>query len=244
MTKSASGISKGKIYSFAILFSIILLACSSQGSCDKDGDGFDGSSFRSTQGLVDCNDNNALVYPGAEELCDGLDNDCDGLVPEDELVDADQDGYYGCEDCDDSDAFVNIDQQELCDGVDNNCDGILMEGEDTDADQDGLLACQDDDDNEIDAFVEIKPESFNMNAGKFTAFVQLPEGFDTSTIIECNADGAPAISIEYDVESDRTICKFNRSDITILPLDTYFEVWGVTADGLAFWGADTIKKVQ
>ncbi len=42
---------------------------------DADGDGY-------TVQAGDCNDNDATIYPGAVELCDGLDNDCDGEVDE------------------------------------------------------------------------------------------------------------------------------------------------------------------
>lgn len=54
---------------------------------DADGDGY--------ADKVDCDDSNPAVYPGATELCDGLDTDCDGAVPSDE-VDQDGDGYVVC----------------------------------------------------------------------------------------------------------------------------------------------------
>lgn len=83
----------------------------------------DGDSFANCE---ECNDNDSSVYPGAPELCDGKDNDCDGVVPADEF-DSDGDGYKGCEgDCDDMDEHVNPDAYELPGNmVDENCDGSL-----------------------------------------------------------------------------------------------------------------------
>ncbi|WP_028526834.1 MopE-related protein [Runella limosa] len=53
------------------------------------------SELTSTTG--DCNDNNAAIKPGATEVCDGVDNDCDGSVDEGGLTtyyaDADNDGF-------------------------------------------------------------------------------------------------------------------------------------------------------
>jgi hypothetical protein len=57
---------------------------------DNDGDGFGAlaqSVMSCTQPIfmvadsTDCDDGDSAVYPGAFELCDGLDNDCDGVVP-------------------------------------------------------------------------------------------------------------------------------------------------------------------
>jgi PKD repeat protein len=57
----------------------------------------------------DCDDNDPDQYPGASEVCNGEDDDCDGTV--DEGFDADNDGYKTCEgDCDDSDPLEHPNQ--------------------------------------------------------------------------------------------------------------------------------------
>ena len=65
------------------------------------------------------------MFPGAEELPDLFDNDCDGTVDEGtELYDDDEDGYTEAEgDCDDADFESYPDAPELNDGRDNDCDG-------------------------------------------------------------------------------------------------------------------------
>ncbi len=125
---------------------------------DADGDGF-GDPANPVQGCslpagavtnnADCDDSNATISPAATELCDGVDNDCDGAVDVNATdavtayTDADGDGYGNpngavqvCDttgyaltgtDCDDTRADVNPGASELCDGVDNNCDGQVDE---------------------------------------------------------------------------------------------------------------------
>ena len=127
-------------------------------SPDSDGDGFTAD--------TDCNDGDALTFPDAEELCDGIDNNCDGDIDEDAAAnaqtwyrDADEDGVgrdaellVQCAqpdgysaipgDCNDANADVNPGATEVCDGRDNNCDDVV----DTDAvDQATWYADTDDD---------------------------------------------------------------------------------------------------
>ncbi|MDP2314463.1 MAG: putative metal-binding motif-containing protein [Pseudomonadota bacterium] len=122
---------------------------------DEDGDG-----FLVSEG--DCDDSDPALNPGAEELCDAVDNDCDSEVDNDATdatdwyADADADGFgdgdvavAACEapagyvtdatDCDDAQATVYPAAAELCDGLDNDCDGAADEDTtfwyaDTDAD--------------------------------------------------------------------------------------------------------------
>jgi len=73
----------------------------------------------------DCDDANPAVAPGLPEVCDGLDNDCLGGVPADE-VDGDGDGFPQCDDCDDTDTdvFPGNWLDAPTDGLDGNCDGV------------------------------------------------------------------------------------------------------------------------
>ncbi len=110
---------------------------------DKD---LDGDGYTPDQG--DCDDTNPTTHPGALELCDGVDNDCDGVIDNE---DADKDGYSACpgpnQDCDDSDPKVHPGAPTNCsNGKDNDCNGEV--DADQDDDNDGYPACVDCDDKD------------------------------------------------------------------------------------------------
>ena len=125
---------------------------------DADGDGFGDRAARvvaceqpagAVDNGTDCNDASNSAFPGAPEICDGADDDCDGRVDEAGATggptwyaDTDEDGFgdasspvSACEmppgyvadltDCDDSLASVNPLATETCNGIDDDCDATV-----------------------------------------------------------------------------------------------------------------------
>ncbi|MBW2703962.1 MAG: putative metal-binding motif-containing protein [Deltaproteobacteria bacterium] len=135
--------------------------CSST-CADADGDG----RADATCGGNDCDDTNGNIYPGAEELCNGIDDDCDSNI--DEGFDADGDGFKTCgdaADCNDSDPAIHPGATEICgNDVDENCDGAIEEtcGECVDADKDGAadITCGGTDCNDSDP--NVGPDSLEI----------------------------------------------------------------------------------
>ena len=151
---------------------------------DSDGDGSNDN--------VDCQPLNDQVHPGATELCNGLDDDCNSSTFADTAgeVDIDGDLSLSCEDCDDADPLNTPGAIEICDGQDNNCNllddfgNAGVGGQETDGDGDGSMGCADCDDS---------------NAANFPENQEFCDGLDN----DCNgiADFDPTYG-EFDLDGD------------------------------------------
>ncbi|GDX79554.1 hypothetical protein LBMAG42_13650 [Deltaproteobacteria bacterium] len=133
----------------SLLLLALLSACPADPTVDLEKDG-DDDRYPASE---DCDDGNAAVFPGASEICDGVDNNCDDVIDEGveevQYTDADGDNYgdpnapiatcgetiagvvHNDSDCDDTNATVNPMGDEtlaLCDDLDNDCDGLTDGG--------------------------------------------------------------------------------------------------------------------
>jgi predicted outer membrane repeat protein len=152
---------------------------------DADGDGF--------ASAYDCDDDDASVFPGANEVCNDKDSDCDGTVDGPNAAgvrtwypDVDEDGFgdttapldacstpdgYTEEpgDCDDIDPDINPDTPEICDGLDNDCDGTIDGGNAID---------------QLTWFEDVDGDGFGSDASTISA-CEAPTGF-TATAGDCD----------------------------------------------------------
>jgi hypothetical protein len=100
---------------------------------DSDGDG--------STSCDDCDDSDPNSFPGAEEVCDGLDNDCDGAIDEGDVCCPDADADDICDDVDNCLGVSNADQLDSDnDGLGDACDNcpFASNGDQADADGDGV----------------------------------------------------------------------------------------------------------
>jgi len=164
-------------------------------SYDIDGDGF-------TSCGGDCDDDDESAFPGATEMEDGVDQDCDEVIDENTLgFDDDGDGF--CDhpvdsgldcvdaawlpgDCNDGDFTVFPDDEELnlTNGVDDNCDGVVDYGTT---------------DNDGDGYSEDGGDCDDDNEDRFPGNPEVPDGIDN----DCDADGlADEGTTQFDDDSD------------------------------------------
>ena len=218
---------------------------------DSDGDGFGGQQYQVTScsapagyvaNSLDCNDLNPATNPGAFEICDDEDNDCDTSIDEGVglswYADADGDGYgnvnstvsacsapqgytANATDCDDTSPATSPSAYEICDGIDNNCDGSIDEA--------GAL-------NPGTFYADTDGDGYG-NAAMIATACNAPPGYvadatdcdDNSTSI---SPGAAEICNGLDDDCDGTVDGANAADSSL---------WFVDLDGDGFGNAATTQ---
>lgn len=217
---------------------LLLLACSDSGSViigdsadtgtlivDQDGDGFGVDQ--------DCDDADAEINPGAEEICDGLDNNCSGSVDDNPVdavryyEDADKDGYgvgqgeRFCEapagfteqggDCDDERFGINPSKVEVCDANDRDqdCNG-LSDDEDPGVDPESYSTFYADEDGDGLGNAEAPVYSCDRQSGTVKNLDDCDDS-DPEILQECPSDGWNG-TYSGDFQLDVVITDFGVTD--------------------------------
>ena len=216
---------------------------------DADGDGFgDITTLISTcvqpQGYVtdntDCKDNDAAIFPGAQEICNDIDDDCndlidDGLVFTTYYADVDgdtfgdannpldacliPDGYVTDNtDCNDNNANQNNASTEICNGEDDDCDGTI---------DNGLIF--------LDYYADLDSDGFGAGAAT-NSCVDLGAGYVTNNT-DCNDNNANQNTASTEICNGEDDDCDGAIDNGITFLDYYAD-----ADGDGFGAGDVISS--
>ena len=237
---------------------------------DTDGDGYGAGTATAActapAGFVatntDCNSTNAAVYPGATEICNSIDDDCDtqideGLTFTNYYADTDADGYgagtatNACAqpvgfvtsntDCNNSNSAVNPGATEICNSIDDDCDTQIDEGltftnyyADADADGYGAGTATNACAQPV-GFVTSNTDCNNSNSAVYPGATEIcGNGIDEN----CNgSDLACAVPGCTDV----TACNYNASATVSNGSCTYASTWYVDADSDGYYVSTSLS---
>lgn len=211
---------------------------------DRDGDGYSPLEH-------DCDDTNPTRAPDVPETCDGIDQDCDGIVDEGtRCTDDDGDGVSeNAGDCNDTHAqvypraleCVSTPAGAIGDGIDNDCDGYQDEGcADHDDDQDGFSEldgdCQDQDPTRYPGQVDVPYDGIDQDCDGSDRVDQDVDGFPSTQVggTDCNDlarwvyPGAPELPNQQDDDCDGRIDEGLLPPGTVLIHEVLFDSMAVS----------------